>query len=385
MPAPYPRISAPIALPRVVAAALTGLITLALAACGNADNPRPAAAPQAHSQVPGELRVQQASLQMLGIETVSEQRDTQTVWAPARVAFRDDRVTAVGAPVAGRILQVHANIGDTVAAGQALATLASPEALRQRSEAGNAEVAQGLAASEAQRQRLMMDKGIGIEMERNAADARLREAQQELARARGTVALLGGGAAGDRIVLRAPRAGVVAARRATVGAAVDTSGEPLFLIGDPQAMWVVAEVFESDLAGLLEGAEAQVETSSLSQPIKGRVQRVGTALNEETRRAPVFVSFDRIPATVRPGMLAKVGIQVASPGGLLIPLSAVLIKDERRSIVYVQREGTLFEARDVQLGQPMRGLIPVLGGLSVGDRIVVRGGLLLDGAASQLL
>jgi len=39
----------------------------------------------------------------------------------------------------------------------------------------------------------------------------------------------------------------------------------------------------------------------------------------------------------------------------------------------------------VQLGQPMRGFIPVLGGLAVGDRIVVRGGLLLDSAASQLL
>lgn len=45
----------------------------------------------------------------------------------------------------------------------------------------------------------------------------------------------------------------------------------------------------------------------------------------------------------------------------------------------------MFEARDVRLGQPVRGVVPVLGGLSAQDRIVVRGGLLLDGAASQLM
>ena len=363
------------------------LLTVAtLTACDRGAVPA-AAAPTpatAHSQEPGELRIPPASLRMLQIETVTEQRDSQTIWAPARVAFRDDRVTAVGAPASGRIVQVHANIGDTVTAGQPLATLASPDALRIRAEAGNAEVAHGLATGEARRQQAMIDKGIGIEMERVAAEARLREATQELARARGTVALLGGGAV-DRIVLRAPRAGVVAARKATVGASVDTAGEPLFLVGDPAAIWVVAEVFESDLAGLREGAQAQVETSSLSQPMRGKVERVGTALNEETRRAPVFVSLEAAPATVRPGMLAKVGMQVASPAGLVIPLSAVLIKDERRSIVYVQRTETVFQARDVLLGQPMRGFIPVLGGLEAGDRIVVRGGLLLDGAASQLL
>ena len=356
----------------------------ALGGCGDTPAPPPVPVPSVRSPAPGELHLPSASLRMLQIETVAEQRNTRTVWAPARVAFRDDRVTAVGAPATGRVVQVHAGIGDAVTAGQPLATLASPDALRQRAEASNAEVAQGLAAGEAQRQRLMVERGIGVEMERVAAEARLREATQELSRARGTVGLLGGGAA-DRIVLRAPRAGVVAARNATVGAAVDSGGEPLFLIGDPAAVWVVAEVFESDLAGLREGAEARIETSSLAQPIEGRVRRIGTALDEQTRRAPVFVTLANPPPTLRPGMLAKVSLEVAAPAGLVIPLSAVLIKDERRSIVYVQHGETVFHARDVQLGQPTRGFIPVLGGLAVGDRIVVRGGLLLDSAASQLL
>ena len=70
---------------------------------------------------------------------------------------------------------------------------------------------------------------------------------------------------------------------------------------------------------------------------------------------------------------------------MLIPVTAVLIKDGDRSIVYVQVDDGLFEARNVVLGQPLRGTVPVQSGLQAGDKIVVRGGLLLDGAASQML
>ncbi len=147
----------------------------------------------------------------------------------------------------------------------------------------------------------------------------------------------------------------------------------------------MSEVFESDLAGLSEGAAAQVEFPTLAQPLQGRVQRLGATLDKDSRRAAVFVTLDGDVAGLRPGMQARVGLALQARQGMLIPVGAVLIKDESRSIVYVQRGATEFEARDVQLGQPVKGFIPVIGGLQVGERIVVRGGLLLDGAASQLL
>lgn len=84
-------------------------------------------------------------------------------------------------------------------------------------------------------------------------------------------------------------------------------------------------------------------------------------------------------------MQAKVGVQLSNLQEMLIPVSAVLIKDESLSVVYVQHENNQFEARKVTLGRPSRGMVPVISGLKVGEKIVVRGGLLLDGAASQLL
>lgn len=331
----------------------------------------------------GFIHVKPESMKMLDIAAVADPQGVQMAWAPAHVAFVEDRVASVSVPVSARVQTVSAHVGDMVKAGDLLATLVSPDALRTRYDVAAAKTAHDVAVVEAQRQQTMVDKGVGVEVDLRAAQAKVRETSQELGRAQGTAALLGSGG-GDRIELRAPRAGIVAERKAVVG----TSAEPgaaLFTIGDPQAMNVVAEVFESDLPGILVGSSVQVEVPQLPKPLKGTVRYLGATLDKESRRAAVVVALSEQNPVLRPGMQAKVGVQLSNLQEMLIPVSAVLIKDESHSVVYVQHENSQFEARVVTLGRPSRGLVPVISGLKVGEKIVVRGGLLLDGAASQLL
>lgn len=331
----------------------------------------------------GVIHVKPESVKMLDIAAVADPQGVQMAWAPAHVAFVEDRVASVSVPVSARVQTVSAHVGDMVKAGDLLATLVSPDALRTRYDVAAAKTAHDVAVVEAQRQQTMVDKGVGVEVDLRAAQAKVRETSQELGRAQGTAALLGSGG-GDRIELRAPRAGIVAERKAVVG----TSAEPgaaLFTIGDPQAMNVVAEVFESDLPGILVGSSVQVEVPQLPKPLKGTVRYLGATLDKESRRAAVVVALSEQNPVLRPGMQAKVGVQLSNLQEMLIPVSAVLIKDESHSVVYVQHENSQFEARAVTLGRPSRGLVPVISGLKVGEKIVVRGGLLLDGAASQLL
>lgn len=331
----------------------------------------------------GFIHVKPESVKMLDIAAVADPQGVQMAWAPAHVAFVEDRVASVSVPVSARVQTVSAHVGDMVKAGDLLATLVSPDALRTRYDVAAAKTAHDVAVVEAQRQQTMVDKGVGVEVDLRAAQAKVRETSQELGRAQGTAALLGSGG-GDRIELRAPRAGIVAERKAVVG----TSAEPgaaLFTIGDPQAMNVVAEVFESDLPGILVGSSVQVEVPQLPKPLKGTVRYLGATLDKESRRAAVVVALSEQNPVLRPGMQAKVGVQLSNLQEMLIPVSAVLIKDESHSVVYVQHENSQFEARVVTLGRPSRGLVPVISGLKVGEKIVVRGGLLLDGAASQLL
>lgn len=331
----------------------------------------------------GFIHVKPESVKMLDIAAVADPQGVQLAWAPAHVAFVEDRVASVSVPVSARVQTVSAHVGDMVKAGDLLATLVSPDALRTRYDVAAAKTAHDVAVVEAQRQQTMVDKGVGVEVDLRAAQAKVRETSQELGRAQGTAALLGSGG-GDRIELRAPRAGIVAERKAVVGTSAEP-GSALFTIGDPQAMNVVAEVFESDLPGILVGSSVQVEVPQLPKPLKGTVRYLGATLDKESRRAAVVVALSEQNPVLRPGMQAKVGVQLSNLQEMLIPVSAVLIKDESHSVVYVQHENSQFEARVVTLGRPSRGLVPVISGLKVGEKIVVRGGLLLDGAASQLL
>lgn len=369
--------------------AAAGLAAAAVAAgCGPAGTDEPAAAIEAGASAParGLVRLKPASLKMLDIQAVADPQGAQTAWAPARVAFMEDRMASVSVPVAARVQSVQAHVGDEVKAGDVLAVLVSADALRVRHEVAIARSARDVAAVEVQRQQTMTDKGVGVEVELRAAQAKLREAAQELARAQGTARLLGGDGdgGGDRVVVRAPRAGVVAERKAVPGAAVEAGAE-LFSVGDPRGLAVVAEVFESELPGIRKGSPVQVVLPQLARPLQGKVQYLGATLDKESRRASVVVALDAQDPALRPGMQARVGVQVSSQGEMLIPVTAVLIKDESRSVVFVQKGEAEFEARTVELGRPVRGMVPVVSGLATGEKIVVRGGLLLDGAAGQLL
>jgi len=83
-------------------------------------------------------------------------------------------------------------------------------------------------------------------------------------------------------------------------------------------------------------------------------------------------------------MYGRAKIELAD-ASITLPVSAVLIKDGRDPVVYVQRDAQTFERRSVKLAQPVEGRVQVLSGLQQGDKVVVRGALLLDGAADQLL
>jgi cobalt-zinc-cadmium efflux system membrane fusion protein len=320
---------------------------------------------------------------MLAIEPLNQVHALPTAAMPAHVAFAEDLVTSVPAPVAARVLSVHAHAGDAVARGDLLAVLLSGDALQTRSDVAAARIARDAAMVEASRQQLMHERGVGTEVELHASQARLRETQQALSRAQGSAQLLGAGQ-GDRLEVRSPRAGIVAQRSAGPGAAVE-AGAALFMVGDPRSLGVAAQAFEADLTQLRVNAPVTVSLPQLSYHGPGRVRHIGAELDRDTRRATVFVALGEAVPGLRPGMLAKVEAQADAAHETVVPVSAVLIKDGSRSIVFVQRGDNLFEARDVQLGQPVRGVVPVLGGLAPGDRIVVRGGLLLDGAASQML
>jgi cobalt-zinc-cadmium efflux system membrane fusion protein len=339
----------------------------------------PAAAPE-----DGAVRIREASRTFIVTETVSGARSSESITAPARVDFRDGAVSQLGTPLDGRIVKVNVQIGQRVSEGDPLLTLDCPDAAQMRAAVESGAASLREARSALNRQNRMLQQGVGTERDRIAAETRVWELEAEGARVLADVAFIGMGT-GTGVVLRSPISGIVISRRANAGMTVQKGSEPIVEIGDPSAIWIVADVFERDLALVREAARAHVALSSLNGMLEGHVASVGSVVATGLRTAPVRIAIEHPPTALRPGMYGRVQIDGAATN-LTLPTEAILIKDGKESFVYVAKDPLTFVRRPVVVAQHAEnGRVRIVSGISPGDKVVVRGALLLDGSADQLL
>ncbi|MCA8967072.1 MAG: efflux RND transporter periplasmic adaptor subunit, partial [Planctomycetes bacterium] len=335
--------------------------------------------------------------------------------APARVGYDEDATTNVGAALSGRVVTLAKRVGDTVAAGDVLAELDSLELgevqnellLQRRTEAANAPLVALLETSWRSAERLHAEsQGIALtevhrrEAEFRAAAAELRLASAGAAAAINKLTLFGmtpaaidelqrTGALAPRQPLRAPRAGTVVARHATIGDLVDAEHGALFTLADLGALWVVAEVPERHVGGLALGSTAEVRLLHAPQAeVRGTVAFVAPALDPTTHTAHVRVVVTDPPAELRPGMFCEVRLLVdakdggAPPPQLAVPDAAVQLLDGH-SVVFVPHgdSGDRFAARQVEVGEARDGFVPIRAGLTAGEVVVSDGSFLVKAQA----
>jgi len=363
---------------------LIGLSAL-LSGCGKEPAPQPAPASKTS---PGAgappARITDAQRKQISVEAVAVSGPVDVLALPGRVTFRPQAQSAVGTTAAGRIVAVLVQAGQVVKSGTPLLTIESADAGAARAALDQAATRLGSAESVYRRQVEMVEKGVGLEFERQEAEARLKEARAEHERARSAADLIGTGK-GIRFTVRAPADGVVMTIRAAVGAGVAPGGEALLELGDPTRLQVVAQVPESDLRRVAVGQDAEVEFPALATRVMARVENFNPRVDLESRRVQVYLALAKRPDGLRAGMMAQIALRVRAEAGISVPVSAVLIKDGKRRVVYLARPDGTFEAREVQVGRSRDGRVTILQGLTSGENIVVRGSLLLDTQAEQLL
>ena len=182
----------------------------------------------------------------------------------------------------------------------------------------------------------------------------------------------------------APMSGFVIEKNVVSGQMVD-AGMKLYRLADLGIVWVLAQVYEQDLAFVQLGQEAVVKVASMpDREFRGRVTFVYPTVDEKTRTAKVRLEFENPGYFLKPGMFVSAQIQSElADSAVLVPESAVL-RSGAKNTVFVALAGGKFEARDVALGvESENGFIQVINGLSAGERVVTSGQFLLD-SESQL-
>jgi cobalt-zinc-cadmium efflux system membrane fusion protein len=233
---------------------------------------------------------------------------------------------------------------------------------------------------------------IALSREVQQAQAEFETAQAEVAQLRQSLGALGApinqAEVDDRrdislIPLRAPVSGAVKERFVNAGAGLE-AGKPLFTIANLSSMWVIANVPEAQVGLLRVGAPAEIRSAALGKSaIAGRINYIDPQLNEETRTARVRVEVPNPGERLKVGMFIEVnfqaGVAETEPGSgeLVIPADAVHRLGDRTVVFLPKNEAGHFEVRDVQIDGEVEGYSRVTNGLSLGDRVVTKGGFTL--------
>lgn len=365
---------------RLVLAALAAAL---LSACGDKPAPPPAAARDPLVVEAGPDLV--ARLQV-GLPEYAEVREVLRV--PGRVEADETRLARVGAPVAGRITDLAAAVGDEVKRGQTLATLNSTELSSAQLGYLKALSQRSLASRAAARAQQLLEADVIGTAEVQRRQAELAQAEAEAAAARDQLKVLGMGAGAiDRLSatgtitsvthIVASLSGTVIERKVTEGQVVQPA-DGVFLIADLSRVWVSADVPEQSAGALRIGESVQAEIPALAnRRVQGDVQFVSPTVSPDTRTIRARMVLDNADREFKPAMLASVLLRSSPQRRLTIPVEAV-VRDENRDFVFVQSGEGAFRLREVSLGVEHEGRRVVLGGLRETDRLVSGGAFHLN-------
>ena len=306
----------------------------------------------------------------------------------AKLALAEDHTARISTAVAGRILHLHAEIGDRVAAGAPLATLDSPDYGSAIADLHKAEAdAQRKALAHRRAQELLAGEAIARrDAEGAAADWQMAAAEAERARLR--LANLGprGTASGERLILRAPFAATVVDRQANPGSeARPDQAAPLFVVSDLGRLWVLVDVPERLASRIRTGEPLLVAVDAFpGETFRASITRVAPQLDPNVRRVQIRAEIANADGRLRPEMFARV--QLADPRAaavIRLPTTAV-VTDGLYPVVFVEGQRGAFTKQRVHIAfQDAESvwLDPTDGGLQAGARVVTGGAMLL---ASEL-
>lgn len=300
-----------------------------------------------------------------------------------RVAFDESYTARISAPVAGRILELRAQLGDTVVAGSALAVIDAPDLGAAQADLAKAKADETRKELSLNRVRELFAGEVLPRKDLEASEADLAQAKAETERAALRLANLNPRRAplsGQRMVLVAPLSGVVAERKANPGMEVRPDlPDPLFVITDLKRVQVVVDLPEQHLSKVVLGQPVSVEVDAWGgETFRGRVERIAPGVDPTTRRIQVRCTVDNAAVKLRPEMYARVRLLADEQKVAVRIPNAALITDGLYSFVFIEREAGVFEKRKVELGVQDRDFSYVAAGLTSAERVVVRGALLLN-------
>jgi membrane fusion protein, heavy metal efflux system len=301
--------------------------------------------------------------------------------ATGRVQTIDASTALSFAPLEGRVVKVLVRVGDRVKEGDKLVLVQSQDLAALQRDRRAAELSIKTRKALVERLRLLVESRAASANDLMVAESELSEASLSLSSASSRLRALAVRQEGETgYWLLAPRSGIVVQLEAVPGKQVGPSNErPVSTVADLEEVMVVGDVSKRDAATLAAGMEASITEPGAAEqaPLPGKIEAVSDLLDLERQTVPVRIRVKNDKYELRPNEFVEAVFAPRATDRLVTVPSEAVVSDGATSVVFVETEPGVLRRRAVKVGRQNRERTEILSGLGEGDRIVVRGALLL--------
>ncbi|RVT93098.1 efflux RND transporter periplasmic adaptor subunit [Sphingomonas crocodyli] len=299
-----------------------------------------------------------------------------TIELPAIIEGDPQGTQVISAAIAGRVVALTRNLGQSVGRGQTIAVIESREAAQIKGEVEAARARLELANSNLAREQRLFAQKVSPEQDLIAARTAATEARIALTQARSTVSAAGVGGGGlNRLGISAPISGQIIARPVTLGQTVAADAE-LYRIANLAQVSIALNLKAEDAGRIRPGNNVSVKAAGRQATAK--ITFVSPALDPRTRLVPSIATLDNRSGQWRVGEPVTAAVEISGSGGsgaIRVPTTAVQ-SDEGKSVVFV-RTPKGFQATPVELGDASGDTVIIRSGLKGTEQIATTGSFTL--------
>jgi membrane fusion protein, heavy metal efflux system len=376
------------------AGAMVTLAALMISGCGSGEGPGERAAQMTSfsskatsSETPQLFTIPEDQMSHVQVVTVEPAPLKRVLRLTGNVSYNGFKTTPVITQVGGPVSRILVVPGEHVRAGQTLLTVSSPDYSQMRAAYLKARDTFRVADKNYARAQDLYAHNAIAERDLLQAESDRNQAKADLDASTEALKILGINdptelekmPSSPEIPLLSPFAGVVTERDVSPGQLLQAGTTQAFVISDMSTVWILANVYQDDMAWVKVGDPVEVTTESYPETFHGTISFVSPALDPNTRTLQARIVVQNEGEKLKNNMYCVAMVTAgAIRNAITVPDAAVLRDDENQPFVYVATKPHEFGRRGVEIGESQGGKTEILKGLSAGDKVVGNGSLFLQ-------
>lgn len=303
---------------------------------------------------------------------------SQTINLTGNITYNEDNIVQFVSLVEGVITNTYFSLGDYVKKGQVLAEIKSTELNSLQAEKSSVRSQLQVAERQLKVSKSMYDDGISSESDLVRAQSELDVLKSQYQNIESNLALFSASAEKSVFQIKAPSDGYIVKKNVSSGAQISSGGEPLFTISNLKEVWVMINIYATNMQSVEEGMTVDIKTPGYAnETFTGKVSKISQVFDDEEHVLKARIVMQNTNLKLKPGMTVDIFIKNDSENQMTSLPSNSVIFDDNKNFLLVYKTDCEIEMRRISPTLKNEEWVYFENGLEEGERVITKNQLLI--------